>query len=223
MVANREPDALLDLADNVRDLAEHYRHEERRPHTWSPARHRVEQPPWVTWHAPLLVQLYQVAQSAMGGEFVGGRARSGQSSGPAGLFALAQLDVIRRGVARWYGRLELTSRGDLIADLRGLVGAAASADHSTGQRLAADVARWRLSCLTLTGWRTSYRPPAPCPHCDRMPGTVDGKPVGLRVRLDKSTARCMTEDCGAHWSQATIGVLAEHVRSYRDSAPTEET
>lgn len=212
----RDRDTLADLADNVRELTQYYRHQEPRPNVWSEQGNKRHFPPWVSWHAPLLTQLHQAVYEGRSGEIIGGRAKGVTLSAPARLDVLAQLDAIRRGVTAWQHRLGLGSRGNLLADVRALVGGAANADDETRERLAGDVDRWRLSCLTLAGWRTSFRPNAPCPHCDQMPGAVDGKPVGLRVRLDKSTASCMTEDCGATWNQWTIGILAEHVRAYRE-------
>lgn len=201
---------LTQLAADIHELTDHHRHEERY-YVWNASRHRV----WrrhITWHAPLLQQLRDAAHPG-GGKIDGPPpARGKHTPAPANLDAVGRLQAIERAVYEgWRVRLNLPSRGSLEADLRALVGAVAAFDPETRAELTADADRWRLWCLTLAGWRLPpWRPNAPCPACDAMPGDT----TGLRVRLDRHTACCVSDGCGATWTPDTVGILADHVRAH---------
>ena len=205
-VADKTAAILAILAEHIGQLTTHHHHAERY-YVWTPSRHRR----WrnhITWHAPLLGQLRQAAHPSDAGDDARG-ARHGKPApaAPANLDALDRMRAIETQVADWLGIFLLPARGRPEDDLRALVGATATATPEACERLAADVDRWRLWCLTLAGWRTPpWRPNAPCPHCEVLPGDL----AGLRVRLDRSSACCVS--CGAVWGPDSVGVLAEHVR-----------
>ena len=203
-------DDLATLAEHIGQLTAHHHHVEPY-YTWTPSRHRR----WrnhIAWHAPLLVQLRQATHPVAGDDTRGARhGKPAPAAAPANLDALDRMRAIETQVADWLGIFQLPTRGMLEDDLRALVGATATATPEARERLAADVDRWRLWCLTLAGWRTPpWRPNAPCPHCEVLPGDR----VGLRVRLDRSTACCVS--CGAVWGSDTVGVLADHVRQWKE-------
>jgi hypothetical protein len=71
------------------------------------------------------------------------------------------------------------------------------------------VNRWLGWANTLTGWeRPAWTPQAPCPGCGNRT---------LRVRLDRKTAACITDTCECWWAEDTIGILADHVRSWMNA------
>lgn len=74
--------------------------------------------------------------------------------------------------------------------------------------LAYDIRRWWHQARIITGWDTAaFKPRATCPVCD-----VHGS---LRVKTDG--ALCV--ECRSIWTDAEIGLLAEHIRS--ESTPEE--
>jgi hypothetical protein len=85
-----------------------------------------------------------------------------------------------------------------------MVGAAPTIGSDNQSLLLGDLRAWRTWAATVTGWeRPADAPRAACPHC--------GKINMLRVRLARSTGCCL--NCGAWWDDATIGILAEHIRA----------
>lgn len=208
-------DDLTRMAEHIRELTTHHSHTEKF-YVWTPARNKT----WrqhLAWHPPLIAQLRRAAHTRT----PGAEARSGKrakkpstSAAPANLDALDRLQAIETAVATWRTQFGITSRGRLEHDLRGLVGQAAAATPEDRAQLGEDVDRWRLWCLTLAGWRTPpWRPNVPCPQCEHLPGDK----AGLRVRLDRSTACCIT--CGAAWGPDIVGVLAEYVRQWKETHP----
>jgi hypothetical protein len=207
-------DPLTEIADTIKELCDQYSHTEKYE-IWTKARHR-RQLQHHSWHAPLIVQLQQAAGIRRAGDPVRpGRHGKPAPAAPANLDALDRLQAIEIGTATWRARLgQKPLHEGLFGDLRTLVGAAAAAEPHDRRQLAADIDRWRLWCLTLGGWRArAWRPDAPCPHCD----TRQGEKQGLRVRLDRSTACCLS--CGAAWGPYTVGILADHVRKWKESNP----
>jgi hypothetical protein len=187
-------DRLAHMADNIRQLVDHYQHAEPY-HTWSASRHRIIQR-HTAWHPPLLEQLHQ---ASIGYD-------------EPNLDAIDRYRQIIRAVHDWKRRLGLPARTSLYDDIRGLVGGAGEREEP----VACAVATWHRWCRLLAGWEDPpWRPHAPCPQCDDFPGQRDGHPTGLRVRLDQQTAICLT--CEAYWDVATIGILAEHIRLFTDT------
>lgn len=202
-------DPLTEIADTIRQLCEQHHHTEKYD-IWTKNRNRNIRH-HTAWHPPLIVQLQQAAQPThQTDDIKAGRHGKPAPAAPANLDALDRLQAIQAGIAHWRATLSLPPRDGL--DLHGLVGAAAATDPHTRTQLAADIDRWKLWCLTLAGWRTPpWRPHAPCPQCERMPGDK----TGLRVRLDRSTACCLS--CGAAWGPDAVGILADHVRGWKDN------
>lgn len=203
-------DDLATMAAHINELTTHHPTVVRY-HIWSKSRHPVERH-HTAWHPPLLLQLRQAAHTQAPAADGTRPGRHGKPSpkAPANLDAVDRLHAIETGTAQWLTLFDLPSRGRLEDDLRQLVGAAATTDPATREQIAKAIDQWRLWCQTLAGWRTPpWRPNAPCPRCERMPGDK----AGLRVRLDRSTACCVS--CGAVWGPDTVGLLAEHVRQFK--------
>lgn len=98
-------------------------------------------------------------------------------------------------------RCRLPVREDTAANLRAIVGAQLTSDQT--HTILGELVGWVYRARVIAGWqRPPFRPNAPCPACDKK---------GLRVRLDTEHATCV--ECGQTWDPATIGLLAEHVRT----------
>ncbi len=123
---------------------------------------------------------------------------------PARLDAIDRLLAIEAAAARWLTSMHIQLRADTAGNIRALVGIAGTLDSDTLAALHTEVTTWRSWAATVTGWqRPPWRPRVGCPVCDAV--------GSLRIRLDRSTACCM--DCGEAWDEASIGLLAEHIRA----------
>lgn len=177
---------------------------------WDRSRHRKLRTHTVT-HAPLLVELASATEPRWEGE--GGRSAPG-SRPPLRLDAIDAERAIARGVLFWLAALTVESRGKLAADLRLLVGMAPILPGSVCERLASGAQGWATLAKVVTGFEApAFRPRAACPLCSES-GT-------LRVRAETASAACVS--CGAGWrkSDATIYVLAEHIRLTNGERETE--
>jgi len=126
-----------------------------------------------------------------------------RSMPPARLEAINALLQIQAGTAMWMLRSELPLRLTTTDNLRALVGARPEPE------LQRDLQRWYGWAATLTGWeRPPWTPQAPCPGCGNRT---------LRVRLDRKTAVCVSEDCDHWWDSDNIGLLADYVRQWGDT------
>jgi hypothetical protein len=122
---------------------------------------------------------------------------------PARVEAVNALLQIEAGAAMWMIRSGARLRPTTTDNLRALVGLRGD-EHA----LRRDVNRWYGWAATLTGWeRPPFTPQAPCPGCGNFT---------LRVRLDRKTATCVTETCDHWWNEDTWGILAEHMRLWRE-------
>jgi hypothetical protein len=164
------------------------------------------------WTVNLPSLLDQLAAAVVPGEtYVEGEATRGAfASRPAArLDAVDRLLAIEAGAAMWCVRVAVTPRDNPAGNIRALVGAAPTTDSDTQRRLAADLHTWRIWAATVTGWeQPPHAPRAPCPLCD--------KPATLRIRLLKNTGCCMA--CGAVWDATNIGLLTQHITTYRAHA-----
>lgn len=159
------------------------------------------------WWAHIMPSLLdQLATAAIPGEVYaedqGGNTRRMPGSCPP-----AQLEAINLNLAltAWAAdtvwRCRLPVREDTAANLRAIVGAQLNSDQTSS--ILGDLIRWVYRARVICRWeRPPWRPDTPCPACDKK---------GLRVRLDTEHATCV--DCGETWDPATIGLLAEHVRT----------
>ena len=127
--------------------------------------------------------------------------RTPRSMPPARLEAINALMSIEAGAAIWCTRMDLRLREDAAGNIRALVGANLNSDQA--DELLADLRHWYGWAATLTGMRRPpWTPQSPCPFCNDR---------ALRVRLDTKTAMCVS--CRESWTEDTIGLLAEHLRS----------
>lgn len=127
--------------------------------------------------------------------------RSPRSIPPARLEAIHALMSIEAGAAIWCDRMTITLREDAAGNIRALVGSHLTSDLA--DELLGDLRHWYGWAATLTGWRRPpWTPQSPCPFCGERT---------LRVRLDTKTATCV--GCRESWTETTIGLLAEHLRS----------
>lgn len=174
--------------------------------TWTPTKtiHSVT-------HPALLDQLHTaITASPLGNDDA--FASIPQSKPAARLDAIAALQRIDRESTFWATTLNSRTRVPLRDRLRGLVGAAASADPDT---LTGDTIRkggltravrgWTITARVVTGWeRPTWSPNVPCPNLDcEQRGTI-------RIRLEQGIGLCTK--CGTFWDRSNIGVLGDYVR-----------
>lgn len=199
-----QPRPRMDLADYVRELTLPHTHTETYP-TKS-----ITGPGFVdtryTTHVPsLLTQLWDNDIPSSTAET---GTRPGFASKPA-----ARLDALDAAVRidleanRWVTDLgehaRTTDTRQVIRQLHSLV---PSADPVTRHAIEHDVRRWWIRARIETGWDSpAWTPDATCPQCG-MRGT-------LKIRLAEHIGRCVNDACGATWSEATIGLLADHIRA----------
>ncbi|WP_418063958.1 hypothetical protein [Pimelobacter simplex] len=174
-------------------------------------RHRVR--------TPSLIEQLQHAAPLTGG---GDHARSGYSSRPAGsIEAIDTMIWIDREAARWVRDLGEDDPGDTAACVR-LVGSLLPSTEVCGPRpqrdgnrapdccarhaIEHDVRRWWTQARIVSGWDiAAWKPNNSCPLCAER-GT-------LRVRVNTSTdVTALCVGCRETWDNATIALLAEHIR-----------
>lgn len=91
---------------------------------------------------------------------------------------------------------------DLILQLHGL---SASAEPPTRREIERDVRRWWTQARIVTGWDSpAWTPDNTCPQCGTR-GT-------LKIRLAERIGMCVKDECRSTWDEATIGLLADHIR-----------
>ena len=169
----------------------------------------------VTTQPGLLAQLGEAMVDASSGSQEAAGARAVPGSRPPGCWeALATLAAITTAVAGWCWDLDLPLRDTVESSIRALIGKAPELDDDRAARLLADMRSWRYRAAVMTGWQSPlFAPRVPCPAC--------GKNNTLRVNLDRQAAFCSSQDrdesgalmCGTTWDAATIGVLADYIRS----------
>lgn len=165
---------------------------------------------WTVTLPSLLEQLHHaVVPGEVYAEDQNGAKLVPRSIPPAQLEAINAIIGIEAGSALWVRRAHLTLRRDATANLRALCGATWTSDQATD--LLADLRRWYGWAATLTGWiNPPWTPQAPCPLCEARQ---------LRVRLERKTATCL--GCGESWTEDTIGLLAEHVKTFSEWSAAE--
>jgi hypothetical protein len=196
------PPQRLELADYIHELTRPHTHREhyqiRQGQTWYSQDHIVK--------APSLIHQLATNDTHTGSAEDG--SRSGYASKPAArLDALAALAHIDLQAARWITDLGETPRSlhtrELVLQLHGL---SASAEEPARRAITASVRSWWITARIVTGWDSpAWRPDATCPQC--------GERGTLSIRLADKIARCSHEACGSTWDEATIGLLADHIRA----------
>lgn len=192
----------MQLADYIHELTRPYTHTEHiqtrgTNGTWYRRPHTVRVP-------SLLQQLWENDTPSGAAE---GGARPGYQSKPAArLEALDTAARIDLDAARWVTDLGEQPRSrdtaDVVLQLHGLT---ASADPATVEEITRDVRRWWIRARIVTGWDSpAWTPDNTCPQCG-VRGT-------LRVRLADHIGMCTDDACRATWDEATIGLLADHIR-----------
>lgn len=208
----------MELADYVRELTEYHSHAEhyqvQRGHTWYGRNHVTKVP-------PLIAQLWAndlPSATAQEGP------RPGFTSKPAArLDALDTAARIDHDAQRWV--LELGGKVEAVADsidlVRRLHAMVAGADRCPRRgpqrdddrkviccawhRVENDVRRWWTQARIVTGWDApAWSPDSTCPLC--------GERGTLRIRLAEHIGMCTNDACRATWDEATIGLLADHIR-----------
>ena len=160
---------------------------------------------WQTHVASLLDQLRQAVTPGSSIDLDNGHAIPA-SRPTASIEALDTLEAITVEVTRLITYTGPRPRPDLEANLRGLLGTAASSDDDTQTYLAGLAERWLSRAKVLTGWEIPpWKPANSCPLCDAR--------HSLRVRgiTDIEVHACCVA-CGETWTPTTIGLLAEHMR-----------
>lgn len=190
----------MQLADYVRELTEPHTHAEhyviREAGSWTPRDHTTRVP-------SLLAQLWQ---NDIPSNTTETGTRPGFASKPA-----ARLDALDAAVRidieanRWVTDLGEHAHTDTAAVIRQLHGLVVSADTVTKIAVGHDVRRWWTQARIVTGWDSpAWTPNATCPQCG-MRGT-------LKIRLTEHIGMCTNDTCRVTWDEASIGVLADHIR-----------
>jgi hypothetical protein len=195
-------DPLLDIQDAADTLCNPRPHAEPR-YEWDANRHRRPLDPHRTVVPGLVQQLRDLAEPGVDGEAGSG---GGLESCPVAIDAVSLLQSIEFGAAWRCQRQGLKRRADAEAHIRALVGVADQLDYDERQDLRRELRSWQHQAEVLAGWKTPARELlAPCMACDAR--------GSLLARADGSAAWCTA--CGERWDEATVGVLARHVASYR--------
>lgn len=200
----------MTLADYVRELTEPHTHVEtyQTKSLTGPgfidARHITRAP-------ALLVQL---ANNDVPSAASDDGPRAGYASKPAArLEALDALVSIDLAVNRWILDIgDQPQHLDTARALQQLHSLAVGADQVTRTAIERDVHRWWIHARIVTGWDSAaWSPDNTCPAC--------GERGTLRIRLAEHIGRCTfkgddrRDPCGATWDEATIGLLADHIRA----------
>lgn len=185
-------DARTELADFIAALVDPYATAETYAIGATTRVHRVR-------HDPLVDQLAAAAEPS-GSGYDGHSVPSSRPS--ARLDAIDRLLAIEAGAAALLWRARQPLSDDVKTNLRRLVGVPWS-DTELAEVLKT-ARRWLAWARTVTGWDAPpFRPHVRCPACDWRDS--------LRIRLAEQSACCV--ECGAAWDSATVGVLAEYIRT----------
>ena len=204
-------DVLVLLVEAVDELTRPRTHHEATSHytagTWTFGQHHT--------HVPSLLDQLRTAVEP------GGTGDHGQgipgSRPTARLDAIDTLLRIEAATASWLGLRCLQPLRLTVEDnLRALVGCAPDLDAALAWDLTREARRWVTWARVTTGWEVpAFRPDNTGPLCARR--------GGLRVRagdgISSSEASAVCVDCGESWDPATIGLLAEHIRSENQDEP----
>lgn len=191
-------DAVVHIADRVRELVEPYDHVERHLIRFGGREKTREHR---SRHPSLLNQLRAAVKPGPGDEQLYAVPRSAPPvvTGP--------LDVLLRieaGSAHWLSmRIGLPLRATVENNLRALVGHAPELDDL--DQLHHDIDTWWTWARVETGWDGRPRDLRdPCPYCaERL----------LRVRHDATAAWC--RGCAAAWDATQLGLLGEMIDQFK--------
>lgn len=200
----------MDLLDYVNELTQPYKHREHYTTRVGATTFGLDH---VTAVPPLLHQL-QFGTATVTGEDRGGG--GGYESQPvASLHSIDVFITIDKNAARWVRELGEDDPDDTLACVKRLPALARSLPPPcrvskrkrgccTFHDLERDVRHWWIMARVVTGWDSpAWRPDNTCPMC--------GARNTLRVKLVDQVALCA--ECHEAWDQATIGLLAEHIRA----------
>lgn len=197
----------IELVDMVRELCEPTQH--REPYyvvlTGKTLYH-------ATYAPPLMLQLFDAVEPSSSAEGGSGVARIAASRPAARIDAIDTAFRIQIDSARWLRKLGLDDVSGDAVDLIRRLAPAAVGDHChrpkppPGCCVHHDIRRWWTWARIVTGWDlAAWQPDNTCPLCG-VRGT-------LRVRLVEKLATCINDNCRETWDEATIGLLADHIRS----------
>lgn len=196
--------AKLELVDMVRELCEPTQH--REPYYTSITGKTLHHS---TYAPPLILQLLDAVEPSSSTEGGSGTARIAGSRPAARIDAIDTAVRIETDAARWLRRLDASDDGealDLVLRLHPFA--------LTDSELARDVRRWWTWARIVTGWDLpAWQPDNTCPLCG-VRGT-------LRVRLVEKLATCINDNCRETWDEATIGLLADHIRAENNDTDEE--
>lgn len=212
----------LDLHELVRELCESTKHWEFYMRKGK-ARHHV------TINPPLLVQLSAAATPKASVE--SGTARPASSKPSAAIEAIDTLLRIDRQAAAWVRRLKQDDPGNVIGCVVQLGALAMGQDYCgrktpkraddgqvtccTFHQIESDVRRWWSWARVVTRWDLPpWQPDNTCPLC--------GTRGSLRVRVVERLAVCTEDQCRETWDEATIGLLADHIRAENHEVEEEQ-
>lgn len=192
----------LQLADYVHELTDWHNH--REPYTVRGLAGGIASRTHAIRVPSLLTQLWQ---NDIPSQAAGDGPRPGFQSKPvARLEALDAAVRIDLEAARWIRDLgEDDHHTDTAATIRQLHGLTPSCDPVQRRAIEHDVRRWWTQARIVTGWDSpAWSPDNTCPQC--------GDRGSLKIRLGEHIGMCTQDNCWATWDEATIGLLADHIR-----------
>lgn len=185
-----------DIHDMTRELCDSTQHREQYMRKHKPRYHTTTNP-------PLLVQLKAAATPNPTVE--AGTTRPAASKPSAAIDAIDTLTRIDHEAAAWLRHLGQDDPGNTIACVRQLA-ALAMSQPSHYRRIEHDIRRWWSWARIITRWDLpAWQPHNTCPLCGER-GTI-------RVKINEKLATCVNDTCRETWDEATIGLLAEHIRT----------
>ena len=192
-MTTRRPDTLT----MIHELTQPTQHREHYLRKRKPRYH-------VTSNPPLLAQLDESAMPS--NNRIDGAGTIAGSRPSASLDAIDTANRIHTDATQWLHNLGLTTTGTTIDRIRRL-----TPEALTYADLARDIRRWWTWARITTGWdQPAWNPDNTCPICTRR-GT-------LRIRLADKLATCIDDTCRTTWDEATIGLLADHIRTENGEA-----
>jgi hypothetical protein len=197
-----------DLHDMIHELTQPTQHHE--PY-WLTLTGQTRQ--HTTTNPPLITQLHNAAQPLA---TINAGSNPATSRPSASIDALDTLNRIHTQAGNWLHDLGHDHTGTTIERISRLGPTAANNHcHQPKPRPGCcphhDIERWWTWARITTGWdQPAFNPNNTCPTCGTR-GTI-------RIRLQDHIATCTNDTCRATWNQATIGLLAEHIKAENGEA-----
>lgn len=210
------PDLIADILAHADALRDPHHHAEPR-WEWDHNRHKKPLPPHVTIVSGLIQQLRDMAEPGNDG---GQGGTGSHESCPVAIDAVSLLASITHGTAYRAGSLGVPIRDTPEANIGAILGCVGGIDQETQRQIRNELGAWRNQAEIITGWKLpalELRAPCPALIVDHNGNQHEcGARGTLLAAPDGSAAWCTS--CRTRWDAGTVGLLAEHVRTYREDA-----